>query len=236
MSTSSIMSSFDLHVHFDLFMLNSGPYMAPEGSIHIVLGSYCARDPQHSPRASSLICEVACRDIVSQHLAFAHTCALLEHSASSIFYLYDPSVNDIRSIDSAIVADKIVDSLQKTFQKAWEMHVDMSTALDINHPDDPVARESGKEFFRSLAAVALIAARVAWNNDLSTARAALSKATADVSRLEDTEDTFAETLERRGIPAVDANGWLMPMIADLRLSTPPTYNEYKDLVDGLFEM
>ncbi len=234
MSIFPIMTSFNLHVHFDLFMLNSGPYTAPEGSIHVVFGSYCISDPQYVPRASLLVSEVACRDIVSQHLAFAHTFALLQRGAPSILYHYDPSANDIRFNHIAGVADEVVDSLQVAFQEAWEIHVDMGTALDIHNPDDPVAWESGEKFFRSLAALALIPARVAWNNDLSVARAALSKGAADVSRLEDTDDTFAEALERRGLPAVDAKGWLMPMLADLRLSTPPTLKEYEDLVEGLF--
>ncbi len=238
------MSSFDLHVYFDLFMFNGAhecsvdfdPSLSSECSVHLVLGSYRTLDPQDIPRASMLVCEVACRDIVSQHLAFAHTCALLKRSVPSILYHYDPLVNDLRLINCAIGADKVVNSLKTAFQEAWEIHVDMGTALDINHSDDLVARESGEKFFRSLVAVALIAARVAWNNDLSVVRAAFSKGTIDVGRLKDAEDTFAEALERRGLSAVDAKGWLMPMIADLRLSTPPMCEEYENLIDGLFEM
>ncbi len=228
-----IMTSLDLHVHFDLFMLER---QYTQGSIHIVFGSYCIPDPQHVPCASLLICEVACRDIVSQHLAFAHTFALLQRNASSILYHYEASVDDVRFNHIAIVADEVVDSLQMAFQEAWELHVGTGTALDVDHLNDPVARECGEKFFRDLAALALIPARIAWNNDLSTARAALSKGAADVRRLEDIEDAFVEALERRGLPAADIKGWLMPMIADLRLSIPPTLKEYEDLVEGLFEM
>ena len=201
-----------------------------------MFGSYCIPDPQYVPCASLLICEVACRDIVSQHLAFAHTFALLLRNASSILYHYEASVDDVRFNHIAIVADEIVDSLQMAFQEAWELHVGTGTALDVDHLNDPVARERSEKFFRDLAALALIPAQIAWNNDLSIARGALSKGAADVSKLEDIEDAFVEALERRGLPVADIKGWLMPMIADLRLSIPPTLKEYEDLVEGLFEV
>ena len=125
MSIFPIMTSFDLHVHFDLFVCFSGAYSAPSASINVAFGSYCTPDSFHKSHASSLVCVVACRDIVSQYLAFAHTFALLKRVAPSILYHYVSLDDAIRLIYCATVTDPVAISLQNTFCEAFQMQLDI---------------------------------------------------------------------------------------------------------------